>query len=145
VTVALLDDHLLLQVLLAADEAEPFVDGELATTGLWYHRLGRALLASPVLGAMSRRLGDVDEVLAAGAVSAVTTLPDDIELVSLRTLAGPMARLVAEGARLNLLSLEAIAAAEHLGATIHLAADDVNAPLVAEAGRRGIAVEVVEV
>jgi hypothetical protein len=145
VTVALLDDHLLLQVLLAPDGIGPLVEGPLATTGLWYHRLGRALLASPVLGSMSRRLGDVDEVLAAGAVAAVTTLPDDIELVSLRTLAGPMARLVAEGTRLNLLSLEAVAAANHLGATIHLAADDVNSPLVAEAERRQIAVEVVEV
>ena len=144
-TVALLDDHLLLRILLAPDGTEPLVDGPLATTGLWYHRLGRALLASPVLGAMSRRLGDVDEVLAAGAVAAVTTLPDDIELVSLRTLAGPMARLVAEGTRLNLLSLEAVAAANHLGASIHLAADDVNAPLVAEAERREIVVEVVEV
>jgi hypothetical protein len=145
VTVALLDDHLLLHVLLAADDATPLVEGRLATTGLWYHRLGRALIASPVVGAMSRHLGDIDEDIAARAIAAVTSLPDEIDLLSLRTLAGPMARLVAEGSRLNLLSLEAIAAAEHLGARICLASDDLNAPLVGEAAHRGIPVEVVEV
>lgn len=142
-TVALLDDHLLLAVLLAPPGDAPLFDGRIATTGLWYHRLGRALLASPVLGAMSRRLGDIDDHLSAGAIAAVTSLPDHIELVSLRTLAGPMAGLIGDGARLDLLSLEAVAAAQHLGATIHLAADDVNAPLVAEAERRHIPVEVV--
>jgi hypothetical protein len=144
VTVTLLDDHLLLHVLLAGDE-EHVVAGPVATTGLWYHRLGRALLASPVMRAMSRRLGDVDDDLAAGVIAAVTTLPDEIELLSLRDLAGPMARLVAEGSRLNLLSLEAIAAAEHLGARICLASDDLNAPLVREARHRGVPLEVVEV
>ncbi len=144
-TVALLDDHLLLRVLLGADDIDPPLVGPFATTGLWYHRLGRALLASPVLGALSRRLGDVDEEISAGVVAAVTALPEHIDLVSLRSLAGPMATLVAEGTRLNLLSLEAIAAARHLGATIHLAAEDLNAPLVAEAERRDIDVEVVGV
>lgn len=144
-SISLLDDHLLLRVLLDPDDTDLPLVGTLATTGLWYHRLGRALLASPVVGALSRQLGDVDEEISAGVVGAVTTLPAAIELVSLRTLAGPMAALIAEGTRLNLLSLEALAAARHLDATICLGADDVNAPLVAAAEQRGVPVEVVGV
>lgn len=56
-------------------------------------------------------------------------LPDVIELVSLRTLGWPMGELVRSGTRVNLLSLEALAAARHLGAEICLAAQDVNEPL----------------
>jgi hypothetical protein len=144
VTVALLDDHLLLEVLLTPGRAARPVAGALATTGLWYHRLGRALIASPIVGALSRRLEGLDDDLAQGVIGAVTTLPPDIELMSLRALATPMARLIADGCRLNLLSLEALAAAQHLGATIHLAAADANAPLVREAGVRGVHLEVVE-
>jgi hypothetical protein len=142
--ISLLDDHLLLSVLLG-DDGDPPAPPPLATTGLWYHRLARALIVPSVAGAMSRRLGGIDERLAAEVVAATTALPDDVALVSLRDLAGPMARLVADGARLNLLALEAIAAAEHLGATLHLARDNVNPALVEVAGQRGIPVEVVGV
>lgn len=141
-TCALLDDHLLLRVLLDDTSGLP-VTGPMATTGLWYHRLGRALIASSVAGSMSRRLEGLDDERARGVIGSVTTLPPDVDLVSLRTLATPMARLVADGCRLNLMSLEALAAAEHLGATIHLAAADANEPLVREAGRRRVPVEVV--
>ncbi len=141
---ALLDDHLLLATLLAEDDEGP-VPGPLATTGLWYHRLSRALLASPVAGALSHRLGGLDETVAARVIEAATRLPDEIVLVSLRDLAGPMARLLADGIRLNLLSLEALAAAEHLGATIHLSAADHNPTLQEAADRRGVPLEVVGV
>lgn len=141
---SLLDDHLLLTVLLGDGDQLP-APRPLATTGLWYHRLARALLVPSVTGAMSRRLGGIDEALAGEVVAATTALPDDVELVSLRTLAGPMAQLVADGVRLNLLALEAVAAAEHLGATVHLAGADVNPQLVRAAEQRGIAVEIVGV
>lgn len=139
---SLLDDHLLLAVLLG-DEVP--VDPPLATTGSWYHRLARARVASPVTGALSRRLGDIDEHVAAMVVASVTALPPEVELVSLRDLAGPMAQLVGEGVRLDLLSLEAVAAAERLGATICLGRADLNPPLVDVAEARGVPVEVVGV
>lgn len=110
------------------------------TTGLWYHRLGRALADTTVIGAMSRSLGDVDARLAAAAVSAVTALPDTIGLTSLRSLAWPMAQLIADGLRLNLMSLEAFAAAQHLDAEICLAMADDNPQLLAAAGQRGVAI-----
>ncbi len=141
----LVDDHLLLSVLL--DEEPPGLrpdGGRVWTTGLWYHRLCRALVAPVVEGQMSGRLNDVEPVLARAAVGALLNLPDDVGLVSLRSLAWPMASLLADGVRLNLLSLEALAAAEHLNdVEICLAPADLNDPLLAASERRGVSVRVV--
>lgn len=127
--VLLLDDHLLLRVLLDDEPLGLRPDGAaLATTGLWYHRLCRALADGGVIGSMSRRLGDVDGAVATDVLAAVVGLPDSIELVSLRALGWPMGDLVHAGARLDLLSLEALAAARHLSAEICLAPADDNAP-----------------
>lgn len=135
----LVDDHLLLPVLLGREPAALRPDGgPLATTGLWYHRLCRALADTTVTAAMSRRLGEAPAGVAAASVQAVLDLPDAVELVSLRDLAPPMALLVADGVHLNLLSLEAVAAAEHLGAEIVLAETDENPTLLAACRDRDI-------
>jgi hypothetical protein len=140
----LLDDHLLLRVLLDDEPPSLRPDGaQLFTTGLWYHRLGRALSGPTMAGALSRRLGNLDVRTAGKAVEAIASLPETIGLVSLRGLAWPMASLLADGARLNLLSLEALAAAMHLDATICLAAEDVNPTLAEAAAERGVALRVV--
>ena len=138
------DDHLLLEVLL--DEEPPDLragGGRLFTTGLWYHRLCRALGSDAVVGAMSRRLGRAGPAVAASAVRAMTTLPETIGVTSLRDLAWPMAQLVGEGVRLNLLSLEALAAADHLHAQLCLGAADDNPPLAAVAASRGSPVRII--
>ena len=70
----------------------------------------------------------------------MTRLPDSIDLVSLRELAWPMARLVDDGVRLNLMSLEALAAAEYLAAELCLAVADENPPLLAAAQARTIGI-----
>jgi hypothetical protein len=138
------DDHLLLRILLDDEPSELRLGGgRIATTGLWYHRLGRALADTTITGTMSQSLGDADPQLAAAAVEAVTELPETISLTSLRSLAWPMANLVAHGERLNLLSLEALAAAQHLGAELCLAAADENPPLVEAARRHDVSVRVV--
>ncbi len=130
----LLDDHLILRVLLGDEPASLRPGGAaLATTGLWYHRLCRALSDDAVIGSMSRRLGAINETVAADVLGAVAELPGEIELVSLRTLGRPMAELVHAGARLNLLGLEALAAARHLAGDICLADVDDNALLRAAA------------
>lgn len=137
----LVDDHLLLRVLLDDEPATLRPTGAIiATTGLWYQRLCRALSGRAVVGAMSRRLGDVDNDVAAAVIGAVIDLPTTIELLSLRALGWPMGELVNSGTRLNLLALEALAAARHLDATVCLAEADDNPPLQAAAGDLGIRV-----
>jgi hypothetical protein len=143
-SVVLLDDHLLLRVLL--DDEPPTLrpsGAAIATTGLWYHRLCRALADEAVVGSMSRQLGAADGALAARVLAAVVELPDTIELVSLRTLGWPMGALVRSGARCNLLSLEALAAARHLAAEVCLGPADDNEPLRQAARRVGVAVRTV--
>lgn len=54
------------------------------------------------------------------AVAAIARLPDDVGLVSLREIVPVMAELSSVH-RLNLLSLEALGAAVHLGATVLVA------------------------
>ena len=132
------DDHLLLRMLLD-DEPTTLRPGgaRVLTTGLWYHRLCRAVSNPTVERALSRRVGRADPSVGAAAVRAVTALPDTVGLLSLRELAWPMARLLDDGVRLNLLSLEALAAAEHLDAELCLAAVDENSQLLAAARGRG--------
>ena len=132
-----LDDHLVLRILLEDEPAQLRPSGaRIFTTGLWYHRLCRSLSNRTVAGVFSRPLGNVDPSVGSAAIEAVTRLPDSIELLSLRELAWPMARLVDEGVRLNLLSLEALSAAEHLGAELCLAVADENPPLLEAARTR---------
>jgi len=136
------DDHVLLRILLDDEPAEVRTPGSaLFTTGLWYHRLCRAITNPRVVGAMSSALGSVTDDAARRAVASVAELPETIRVVSLRTLAWPMAALVAGGVRLNLLSLEALAAAEHLGAALCLATSDRNAPLLDAARDRNLEVQ----
>jgi hypothetical protein len=140
----LVDDHLLLQLLLGDEPSTLRPEGAaIATTGLWYHRLCRALADETVIGSISRQLGAVDNKVASDVLGAVVELPDAIELVSLRTLGWPMAELVHSSARLNLLSLEALAAARHLSAEVCLAEADDNAPLRLAAKDFGVTVRTV--
>jgi hypothetical protein len=131
------DDHLLLRIILDDEPQTLRPDGgRVFTTGLWYHRLCRSTGDRSVIGVFSRALGRVDPLVAAAAIEAVTRLPDSIELLSLRELAWPMARLVDDGVRLNLVSLEGLAAAEHLDAELCLGAAGENPPLLAAARAR---------
>jgi hypothetical protein len=140
----LVDDHLLLQLLLGQEPVDLRPAGAtIATTGLWYHRLCRAVSITGVTGSMSRQLGHVSTALAAATVHAVVDLPATIGLVSLRSLGWPMAALLEGGERLNLLSLEALAAATVLGADICLSVSDNNPPLRDAAARRGVSVRTI--
>jgi hypothetical protein len=139
------DDHILLRILLADEPPDLRPGGgRVFTTGLWYHRLCRAVGHRSVIGPFSRALGRSEPLVAAAAIEAVTRLPDSIDLLSLRELAWPMARLVDDGVRLNLMSLEALAAAEHLDADLCLAVADENPPLLATAKARTTAVRLLD-
>lgn len=143
--VFVVDDHLLLRILLD-DEPQDLrpAGGRVFTTGLWYHRLCRSVGDRSVVGVFSRAIGNAEPAVAGAAIVAMTRLPDSIDLLSLRELAWPMARLVDDGIRLNLMSLEALAAAEHLQAELCLAAVDHNPALLAAARARTSAVRLID-
>ena len=144
--VVLVDDHILLGMLLGEEprELRPR-GGVVATTGLWYHRLCRALADQAVVGSMSRRLGGVSPEVAAEVIAAVIELPASIELVSLRAIGWPMGELVRDGACLNLLSLEALAAARRLDAEICCAQAHENEPLMKAARTHAIPIRSLQI
>jgi hypothetical protein len=139
------DDHILLRILIGDEPSSlrRIGVGALFTTGLWYHRLCRALSNPSVHGAMSRSLAEAYPGVGPAAVRSVITLPETIGLVTLRELAWPMAQVVESGVRLNLLSLEALAAAQHLDAEICLAELDQNPPLLDAAARVGVTIRLI--
>lgn len=90
------------------------------TTGCWYVRLCQAVVRSRggVLSAPLLRLSPARREV---ALRAILELPSAIGLVSLRDLAPRVGQMRTQH-RLNLLSAEALAAAVHLGADVHLSA-----------------------
>jgi hypothetical protein len=83
-------------------------------------------------------LGDVESTLAVAAIGAAATLPEAIGLTSMRDLAWSMGEVLKQQPKLNLLSLEALAAAEHLDAELCLSDRDVNPSLLAAATARNV-------
>jgi hypothetical protein len=134
-----IDDHLLLQILLGQEPETLRAPGaRVFTTGLWYHRLCRAISLPSVVGVLSRALGEVEQIVGAAAVQAMTRLPEYIGLISFRELSWPMAEMMGSCGPLNLLSLEALTAADQLAAEICLAEGDINRPLIEAAARGGV-------
>lgn len=92
------------------------------TTGYWYVRLCQAALGvvdgpGPLSGPFAALPRDRREQ----ALAAVLELPNEIGLISLRELGPVIAQLRARH-QLNILSIEAVASAVHLGATVALSA-----------------------
>lgn len=116
----LVDDQILSALLRGAEPAHP---GEAVyTTGYWYVRLCQAALgASERSGALSRPFAGSSEAIRERAHRKLLELPDGIGLVSLRTLA-PLVGHLRRRHRLNLLGIEALAAAVHLEASVRLSA-----------------------
>ena len=114
------DDTLLLAVLagsLPTQLEEAAAARELATTGSWYWRLGRAVLDPTATGSLSRTFADLTTDGQARVGAGLRSLPAEIGLVSLRRLVPVMAALDT-GRRLNLLTAEAVAAALVLDADL---------------------------
>ena len=141
----MVDDHLLLDILLGDEPSGLRPSGErVSTTVLWYLRPCPAVTSTRVVGALSEGLGGAGPTIGAALVGAVTELPETVGVVSLRELAWPMARLFGDGVRLDLLSLEAPAAAEQQDAELCLATVDENPALMAAAGARGTPTRLVD-
>lgn len=120
-TAALIDDQLLGTVLRGSPPR--FLAGkQLHTTGHWYVRLCQAVLvAQQRPGALARPFADLPDDLRARALASVLELPGEVGLLSLRDLAPTIAQL-RQHHQLNILSIEALAAATHLGARVYLSA-----------------------
>ncbi len=96
--------------------------GELFTTGLWYVRLCQAALgASGRPGVLSSPFAALPANARDRAIEALLELPDGIGLVSLRDLAPVIGRL-RQRHQLNILGMEALAAAVHLEAAVQISA-----------------------
>lgn len=120
-TVALIDDQHLGTVL-RGEAPRALASKELYTTGYWYVRLCQAVLgAQERMGTLSKPFAELPEELRERALAAVLELPADIGMVSMRELGPTIARL-RQDHQLNILGIEALAAATHLGADVYLSA-----------------------
>ncbi len=135
-TIALIDDQLLSQVL-RGRRPRPIASKDLYTTGYWYVRLCQAVLrADERTGVLSAPFADLAPNLVDNARNALLELPERIGMMSLRALGPTIAGLRAKY-QLNILALEALAAASILDAEVYLSA---SSPLLeralADEGRR---------
>lgn len=114
----IVDDQLLSELLRGGRPPRP--EEPVYTTGYWYVRLCQAVLgASERTGALSRPFADQPANLRDQAIRRLLELPDEIGLISLRTL-GPLIAHHRRRHRLNALGSEVLAAAAHLGAGVFL-------------------------
>jgi hypothetical protein len=100
--------------------------------------------SGPVTGALSGPFEKAEPHVKQAATAALVKLPEHVGLLSLRELAPTMAQGI-EVHRLNLLSLEALAAAMTLNADIAMAAGSENPSLIAAAELERVAVRIVPV
>lgn len=135
----LVDDQRLSQILRGADR--PDLEGDLFTTGYWYVRLCQAVVAA------ADRTGVLSEPFAAlpppqreRAVQSLIELPESIGLLGLRTLA-PTIGTLRRRHDLNILGMEVLAAAVHLGADVHLSAASPRLEAALEREERRVVVE----
>lgn len=119
---ALLDDGHLSAVLRGTALAD-FAGRDLFTTGYWYVRLCQAVLGGrSASGMLSGPFASLPDDLRLRASAAVMRLPDAIGLVSLRELAPLMGQL-RQNHSLNVLGMEALAAARYLYADVFLSTE----------------------
>lgn len=133
--IQLVDDQLLSAVLRGA--APPAPDTEVFTTGYWYVRLCQAVLgASDRTGVLSGPFAALPSAARERATRSLLELPDSIGLLSLRVLAPTIGRL-RQRHELNILGMEALAAATQLQADVYLSAASprLEAALTAESLR----------
>ncbi|HMJ79179.1 MAG TPA: hypothetical protein VK507_24555 [Iamia sp.] len=115
----LVDDAHLGRVIRGQTSAHIGRDDHVATTGLWYVRLCQAVSDRDRAGALSGPFGALGPEQRARALAQVLVLPERIDLPSLRVL-GPIIGGLRSRHTLNLLAIEAVAAAVHLEARVLL-------------------------
>ncbi len=118
--IQLVDDQLVGSILRGASPPDP--RAEVYTTGYWYVRLCQAVLASSTrAGSLSGPFLGLPAGTRERAIGALLELPASIGLLSLRNL-GPTIGRQRSHHRLNILGMEALAAATVLEADVYLSA-----------------------
>lgn len=113
--IVLLDDRLLIEELLVGlNRPEP-----IATTSYWYYRACRAAVAGAG-GHLSGPFTQLGVTEQQRAVASLLELRDDIALPDSRTTVPTMVDIATRHPKLNLLNLEATAAARELNAVVLL-------------------------
>ena len=138
------DDHLLRDILTGERPADlGGLASTVATTGLWLFRLSSAWASPQRVGKLTAPVADLPEAQRARFVDRLVTLPAEIEVLHMRDLAWPMARLQQRhregGRQLSAAMVEALAAAHTLDAAIAVSSADVGPNLRAAAEHDGIA------
>lgn len=136
------DDRLLIEHLLhGVPEA---TTADVATTSYWYYRACRAAVA----GAGGRLSGPFTALggdRQAAAIRRLLELPDDVALPSPRRTVPLMAAVAERHPQLNVLNLEAIAAAIDLTATVWLSSRGAMGVLPAILDAEGVGWRIVEI
>lgn len=136
--IQLVDDQQLGAIL--RGEPAPDPEAEIFTTGYWYVRLCQAVLAAVSRpGKLSGPFVDLPEPTRSRAIDALLVLPEDIGLVSLRDLGPVIGRLRARH-QLNILGIEALAAAVHLDAHVYLSSTSPKLEVALDAEQLGVSV-----
>ena len=118
--IQLIDDQRL-GTILRGDEP-PAARAAVFTTGCWYARLCQAVLrASDRTGVLSGPFAALPDDARQRAIRGLLELPDEIGLLSLRDL-GPLMGQLRNRHDLNILGIEALAAAVTLEADVFLSA-----------------------
>jgi hypothetical protein len=111
-----IDDRLLIEELLVGIDRN---EATIHTTMYWYYRACRAAVASAG-GHLSGPFGDVPQAQQKRAIASMLQLPVDVGLPEARQTVPRMVEVATRHPQLNLLNLEAVAAASTLEATIWL-------------------------
>lgn len=136
--IQLVDDQLLGRILRGDQPPQPGV--EVFTTGYWYVRLCQAVLnASERTGILSGPFAALPDEDRARAMRGLLELPAAIGLQSLREL-GPVIGQLRARHDLNILGMEALAAATRLEANVFLTAPSPRLEAALNAERRQVTV-----
>jgi hypothetical protein len=134
----LVDDQILSRILRGG--SPPKRRAPVFTTGYWYVRLCQAVLgAADGRGVLSGPFAMLPAEARSRAMRALLELPDSIGLLSLREL-GPLVGHHRQRHELNILGIEAVAAAVYLAADVYLSA--ASPRLEAALRREGVRVTV---
>ena len=113
------DDQLLFGILAhkPSPALEELATNGVATTSSWYFRLARAIATGRAEGSLSRLMTDLNEAERHSVRTSLGTLPASVETLTPR-ITVPLMAAIASATTANFLTLEALAVAITLDATI---------------------------